>query len=240
MARTFVVADTHGHPELLYELIEKANPDKAKGDVVVHIGDLINAVDESTRGDLECLEYAANIFDVLLVGNHEYPYFATNPLGGFHGFKFKASIEAAIFNIERDKWQPSHCVGNTLITHAGLHPKFWGPRKYIETAEQADKALKTAWGINNLSSVFSNCGYARGGKQEFGGILWADWDEEKSPLFNQLVGHTPQRDGRIKTKIVSGYLTWCTNIDTGAKWDQDNLTGVWLDENGHITEVVHI
>jgi hypothetical protein len=185
----FVVADAHGHHELVTGLMKQEgliddSLARVTDDVVVQIGDLCNCVGRSIDDDLACLELAPEWFDVLLIGNHEHPYF-----GGprFDGFWRDPQVEHAI---RRLPWQAAFPVGEFLVTHAGLGSS-WGIA--------SDGAKGAAWIVNNewernpgRHPFFAQIGRDRGGLDESGGILWADWQEPKSTAgFSQIVGHTP-------------------------------------------------
>lgn len=182
----FVVADAHGRLDLIEGLLKHAGAERGPGRTIVQLGDLANCVASSIADDLAVLEAAPDLFDVLLVGNHEYPY-----LGGdrFAGFWRDPEVESAIRRLD---WKPAYAHGDYLVTHAGLASMWALPPTYGSTAQQNARLLCQAWAHNRRHTYFSQVGRERGGQADHGGILWADWSEEKSTDgFSQIVGHTP-------------------------------------------------
>ena len=196
----------------------------------IQVGDLANCVAEDRDGDIACLDGARDWFDVVLVGNHEHPYF-----GGpkFHGFFHLPDVAERIRTLELSGlYQPAALVGETLITHAGATPD-WG----WETAREAYDAIAAEWiEVGPTSLVFSRIGELRGGRHMLGGILWSDIREPEVQLFRQVIGHTPLDE----LVVADGYEpgTWLyRHVDWGGKHFA-RLAGIWLDENGDFIEAV--
>lgn len=111
-----------------------------------------------------------------------------------------------------------HYEQNFLMTHAGVHQFLinWyvSQKKSIyskhihiinnkevldlNTQEVIDKIIQPATDealidiSRNKSHPWLDAGYARGGIQPVGGIIWLDWNKEFEPIsdLNQIVGHT--------------------------------------------------
>lgn len=233
--KTFVVGDVHGKPDLVECLLTDAGVLDVEGNRVpgvrsIQVGDLANCVADDRDGDLECLDRAASWFDVVLVGNHEHPYF-----GGpaFSGFRHLPEVAERLRLLElAGVYQPAALVGETLITHAGATPD-WG----WESAEEAYDAIAAAWLESPNALVFSRIGQYRGGGHMLGGILWSDIREPKSGEFRQVIGHTPLDE------LVVSYAdgdeqkdSWLLrHVDWGGKHFH-RLAGIWLDEHGDYIE----
>jgi hypothetical protein len=165
----FVVADAHGRLDLIEGLLKKADAGRGLDRTIVQLGDLVNCVASSINDDLETLAAAPDLFDVLLVGNHEHPYFG-GP--GFVGFWRDPEVENAIRKLD---WQAAFSVREFLVTHAGLGEGLGG------NAFDHERKLNAAWReLPDRHPYFVS--------DE--GILWTR-GPKVTPGFSQIIGHTP-------------------------------------------------
>lgn len=241
MSRTLVIADVHGHPDLLEDAlvhaawcVQRADGTladvHAPGDRCIQLGDLMNCVLGSERGDLRCLGIALDLGIELLVGNHEYPL-----LGGgtFSGFYPHASVRDAYSAAAASGHvKPCALVGDVLITHAGLATGLL--REDPDTAVDAFAALDDAWNADPDCPVFDLVGHRRGGRGAVGGVLWSDIHERKVKTFSQMFGHTPH-DGPTLSVRKDG--TWTACIDVGGKGGRV-ICYAWLNEDGSPPELI--
>lgn len=209
----YIVSDIHGRIEELEEALTTngiiKNGKRHTTEPVWQIGDLINAVQSSVDLDLECLAIVPEWIDNVIVGNHEMPYFdPANTFAGFYrhseiGYVMDQMMDAGLFHPYMD-W----C--GTLVTHAGITQSQLNFGTGT-TVEEVQAKLEKEWEAKNYPhALFSDVGRIRYGPNEYGGILWCDFDEEFIPCdFPQIVGHTP---GHLRMKGNS----LC--IDTGAKY----------------------
>lgn len=256
--KTFVFGDIHGRYESLTRLLEAAgilvdgervNPEDY---LVVSIGDLANVVAVDVNGDKECLTALKDgLIDVALIGNHEAPLLF--PSMSFGGYYRDPEVGAVYNHLERmGKLVPSMLIGDTLLTHAGVHRFF-----DFETAQDAHNAIVEVYenwsslnGNNEEKFHFPNniempkymvldaVSAKRGGGYPMGGILWADYDEPKNKRFSQIFGHTPTSKGPVLTEW-KGTGVYHINIDTAAK--KGLLpTGLWVDDDGTIEDYVRV
>jgi hypothetical protein len=210
--RTVLVSDVHGNYKNLKASLIEAGVLNEKGVrltdehnrcKVISIGDLANCAEEDIAGDLKCLQKVGDWIDVLLVGNHEYPYFSPNAT--WSQFKYYKVIHEELQRIEKEgRLKPAILVKDILISHAG-----WDKDNYpsITTAEEAYHSIKDrlsteGWG----NRYFSAIGKSRGGRSKHGGIIWEDFNDLRSP-FPQIVGHTARKRIRVKKNAIC--------IDTG-------------------------
>lgn len=233
--RYFVVPDLHGRMSLasglLFEagLIDERGVRVSRDDVrVVQLGDLANCCAGDRDRDLALLRKARAWFDVILVGNHEHPYF-----GGprFNGFFPLNEVEQAIRNLS---WRPAYAVGGTLLTHAGVTPGwFKGFGGNDLGAADAEAILNAAWKANPARSpFFATISYARGGYAKNGGVIWSDWNRERRDYrFSQVHGHTPVASGPKKRQSPKRG-TFAINLDVGGHGPVSRIVGLWLDEDG--------
>lgn len=189
---------------------------------VIQLGDLVNCVPADRDIDLKTLHYAPDWFDVVLVGNHEHPYYGGHPFLGFFSIP---EVKEALLRIDV---QPCALVGTTLLTHAGVAGRFDLP---AETAAEAADAIRYRWGQDRARDpLFSGVGRARGGSASCGGLLWSDWSEARDHRFDQIHGHTPLDRGPGIRHYTTGRFT--INLDCGGHGNVKRLVGVWLDSDG--------
>lgn len=233
--KEFVVGDVHGNVDLLRNLLIRAGILNGAGKRVDHdtrviqIGDLCNCVVESRDGDMACLDAAPDWLDVVLVGNHEYPYFGGPKFSGFFDFpevgdKLKTLAKSGLI-------QPCVYLEGTLVTHAGvsIDHAYHG----YSTAFDAMTSIENAWFYSRATDpVLTDIGYARGGCARFGGILWSDRHEPKNRSFPQIVGHTPLD----AVTVDLDHNNPIHYIDVGGK-NASRLAGVWV-EGGKVTRTI--
>lgn len=222
----FITADLHGRLDGLEELLRAGGVLNADGTrnrevMSVQLGDLVNVVREDRAEDCNALDAALDgWFDLVLVGNHEHPFF-----GGprFWGYELMSTVADRMEKLaERSMWVPSHYVPelDLLVTHAGWADDLrvsdgGGGWLSPSSAATAHEYLVSAWIDDPTANVFSRIGPARGGHSmaRCGGVLWSDWEEVKLQTFNQLVGHTTGDSVRSQR----GRRRWAVCIDTNAK-----------------------
>jgi hypothetical protein len=202
----YVVSDVHGDYTGLTIALESAGliidkPGrglvKKRGEFVLQIGDLANCVYDSIESDLKCLDKVGsdNWIDAMLIGNHEIPYF--DPGSPFAGFHFNARVNEKLWELYDNGLLLASMVSNlgrdkpALISHAGISQKQLNLGTGT-TAQEVYSKLEQEWFGKNFSHyLFRDCGRARYGPNEIGGVLWCDFDKEFEPTdFPQIVGHT--------------------------------------------------
>ena len=201
-----VFSDVHNEINKTKKIIEKEN-----ADYNICLGDWFDSfnLDDTLHYKLTA-EYLVNEFlpkkknNVTLFGNHDLHYFFKNQhtmCSGFERRKHEAIWEVIPNFSFVDKFKWYIWIDDYLCTHAGLHPNFIDPacknNEDINTflkkeSERADVAL-----TSQMEHWFYNAGFSRGGKQRQGGIVWLDFNDEFECVngLNQIVGHTPQRNG---------------------------------------------
>lgn len=233
---------------------------------VVSIGDLLSGALRDVEGDKESLALSDTWIDKLIVGNHEVEYLMPGGAMVFRGYHPNYDLIQAYKALWRNgKVVPSMVVGETLLSHAGVHHYF-----DFESAAEAHAEIGLVW-RSMLSPdlggpdydlddeewqwpdtscrryTFSNYPLdkqilikgvpkERGGLDPLGGIIWSAWEEQKNPKFNQILGHTPISGGPVLVEYKQAG-TFTLNIDAGAKQGLPPA-GVWLDEHGLVVEYV--
>lgn len=235
--RALVVPDLHGRWWLAQGLLEEAGVVDRHGkrtdwtDVcVIQLGDLANCVAADRDIDLRLLGHAEEWFDVLIVGNHEHPYFG-GPI--FTGFFDIPEIREAVRKLH---WCGCFRIGETLITHAGITSSLALP----QNARQAEAAINEAWASDpGRHPFFAQIGVTRGGWAGQGGLLWSDWAEKRELRgFSQIHGHTPVERGPKRRDEDDRFAI---NLDVGSGWPRTSvrrIVGLWVDESGAPGEYV--
>lgn len=229
--KTFILGDIHGHWEAAKKALVNAGAvtlnkqtgtiTKQMGVEIIQIGDLINGTRDSVEDDIKCLRNIS-MFDYVMVGNHEYPYWHNSLASSFSGFHWSTEISEII---EKNRWRfrPCKSVGGILVSHAGLSREYediW--KDAVSAAAHIDKI----WRINPGDRLFSAVGRARGGSDRYGGILWSDWSEAKTRTFSQILGHTPGAKIRRRQSTTRKTEQICIdlNVKNGAA-----IAGLWVE-----------
>ena len=134
----------------------------------------------------------------LLIGNHEMHYYNQNlACGRFNANYFDKYNEILTGNETKDLFQICKQIENYLFIHAGLIKGWYD--LHVEEFNDLGKTLEEK--LNNAffkkMSIFHEAAWKyRGGWDEFGSPLWADYrefDDEKEhfdPKITQIIGHT--------------------------------------------------
>lgn len=252
MTESFIVPDAHGNWRLVLGLLEQeglvengyVDVRRIRKEVpVIQLGDFGNCVTGSINDDLEALRLVGPIVDLMLVGNHEHPYF-----GGprFDGFAHYDELRRALLRLnDLDLIRAAHEVDGILLTHAGVTGDADAIDKWYGGGE--NKAAEMAHGLNTLwrngdfgHGMFSAIGRSRGGLNALGSILWSDWSEPKCTLFPQIFGHTVGKTWRVggtnggpnfsltppNGRVPLQVQTLC--MDIGAGKHSTKILGCWI------------
>ena len=216
-----IVADPHNHHTKLDTILKKED-----GDINICLGDWFDSFSLDDPSDYTATaKYLKDVFlpnpkNYTLFGNHDIHYLFNTSVtwcSGYEPWKYKAidKVLGSDRSSIREKFHWFIVVDDILLTHAGLDQRLLPPVcvtnervfKYLE--EQSNDAnIK----INiNERHWFYEAGYARGGRNKSGGIVWCDFDEEFQPIdeLKQIVGHTNQyRTGKAAQYHREGF----TNI----------------------------
>lgn len=141
-------------------------------------------------------------------GNHDIHYAFPNrgfECSGYQQWKYFTILDKLDGKRIWDKFKFYHIVdGKLLLSHAGLH-KHWVPKEIHALREDRPRFLneisnflnaEIVKGMRNESWIF-HAGLARWGRQQYGGLIWCDFNVEFNPVrgLNQVFGHTPQDKG---------------------------------------------
>lgn len=265
--RTAIISDIHGDLSLLRGIlvaigaVDSLTGAKQPGWRIYSIGDLVNRAsmpyylkvppsatreqrDQLLLGeqarDFACLEQAELWLDGACLGNHECADLGGLQFSGYDGTP--SPIQDRVKTLYHKGWyMPSLAVGRWFISHAGIHPRFWGDEYGVDvegrTAAEISEDVNTQYAkvihgpdLPTFSRGWMDAiGEERWGgpfrMKRGGGLFWCGWEAlaegylehfegENLPddALHQMVGHTPQKDGPRKAGKFP-----LVNIDVGAK-----------------------
>lgn len=148
MSKYFLVPDLHGELDMATGLLQQEGfLDAEFGRInydttLVQMGDFLNCVASSVVDDQRCLDHE-DLFDVLLVGNHEHPYFGGPAFSGFHCdyvmmHRLKSLDSRGRYSVALD------CDG-VLVTHAGVTTELFGTDAATRTSKGWANKLNYLW-----------------------------------------------------------------------------------------------
>lgn len=242
MSKILVLGDIHGR-----NFWKKPCENLNNYDKVVFLGDYFDPYDFEKITIIDCINNFKEIIElkekydekiVLLIGNHDYPYYSKDYFNFSwyhcrHSSKFHKAI-ADLFETNRDKFKLAHVEEDILFTHAGVESG-WLENVVKCKETEIDKICDTLNSLQNnvdgqskLYSITSE----RGGRDKYGSCIWADvhdimWDVDsiKNPetivkpihKIKQVFGHTIQAFYGEDRKIVFGdamEFDNCKMVDT--------------------------
>jgi hypothetical protein len=199
--KTLILSDIHTKIDKLAVVFSEVDYDEA-----VFLGDWFDEWDDTVDSNVKTYHCLANLMNQdnhhFLYGNHDIMYFYHGNhtmCSGYAWEKWMALTDVFDMKKVEEKFKFYHKVDDWLLTHAGLtnhiaEQKIEGKitlEKAVKLLEDetpdAMKCLKT-----RQKHWFYGAGKARGGSEDFGGILWCDaFDEFRViPDVNQIFGHT--------------------------------------------------
>jgi len=217
--KVITIGDVHGR-----DYWKDVDPDKY--DLIVFVGDY---TDSFTASNLEIKVNLLAIIAfakanpgkvILLLGNHDLPYFWGESHSAISGFRPVAIWDLhIIFRDNRELFQTAYQIDNYIWTHAGIHAGWYDRympdaiKKYELTGNLADQLNHLF--ERNFDPLFA-ISHHRWGSAREGGPFWADWNEMyRKPLqgYHHIFGHS-FREKPIKTYNKKGNTT-ITCVDRG-------------------------
>ena len=244
-----VVGDVHNRLEKFRHLLIKSGAIESDGKTknedifVIQLGDLFSlGYDEK---EIQLARFAEKYVDEFLIGNHELPAIYWDPEKvWFNGWEERDERVANLVKKRYDEggYKAASCVGDWLITHAGLQAPFQD-----DFVRNGDDAFQVAYNLNGaffeaqrseLSlEVFENVDTWRAGPYgaSHGGIFWGDWRSftNNRGSYPQIVGHTGAFGPRFyPTKSNQQPPAW--NVDSR----DGDVCGVFTQNEGMTWELV--
>jgi hypothetical protein len=195
-----VVSDVHGDIERLrfvlaeLGLIDDQGQRLPADTTLIQIGDLVDGRDPA---DAETLRFGSQVFDVILAGNHEAALLGGKSFGGQP--VADPEVRSGLNRLVReDRLQAAYNAHGVLITHAGVNRHLYQENDPDRLAEAINEeftffAYRTS---HQPTALFAHTAHrGRGGRDEFGGVLWQDFSQlvqpdQHDPTLRQLVGHS--------------------------------------------------
>jgi hypothetical protein len=199
MARAIdvVIGDVHARTDALYTLLREigvidSGGRRRRAGWIVQVGDLLDRR-AAPEANLETAQLAADVLDVVLVGNHEWRLLVDSD--GDNG--------AALATLAAQGWPDAACASaGWLITHAGVHPRL--ALDLPANADDCAAEINHRWHRDRRHAsrdpLFTWVGPERGGPDPCGGIFWMhndEWPTAKTTPWGQISGHVPQREPRL-------------------------------------------
>ena len=250
-----VLPDIHGrtfwkepcrHPEKYEKIVflgDYFDPYDFEGISVEDAIDNFNEILELKRNNMEKV--------VLLLGNHDLPYFSTTYYG-FSWYHCRHSDEyhdviARLMDDNREFFQLAYAYRDILFTHAGVEYEWlamtvqcidWDVNTICDTL---NGLLKTTDGLEKLYCITPS----RGGSDRYGSCIWSDVDDmmrstlrpiEMNPIkeLKQVFGHSLQAFYDFNETVSYGEAVEfenCKMIDTAQAYE---LEGLWhTDQHRH-------
>lgn len=219
MSKILVIPDIHGRKFWIKptENIDDYNKVIFLGDYLDPYGFEFITVQEAIDNFMDIIEFKKKNMDkvILLLGNHDMPYFSKyyKELSRYNSrySSTYAPVISGVFNKYKYMFQIAYTQDDILFTHAGCS-QGWIVDNFGEDFDNADlnkftevlnELIKTEDGLKSLRRI----GYERGGDDRFASCIWADKNEiwrcykmrenpeyKIHPIQNikQVFGHTLQ------------------------------------------------
>lgn len=236
--KIIVIPDIHTH----YEKAERICK-KYKNHKFVFIGDYFDNFNDTPEDNRFTAEWLVESLKkpnrIHLIGNHDECY---HPKLNLYcsGFSIpKKEVINKVMKIEDwDNLKYFHYENKWLFSHAGINKHWFSDPIQGVSVEKIEDIIKDAC-TKQLMGDTDNAIWAsdkyRGGKHEWGGILWQDWRKmELIPKLKQCVGHTPlPKIQKISDNIVNAHIL---NVDSSAMKIYMSEV-IEIDENGNTTVI---
>ena len=225
--RILILSDPHQEIEKMMRIIKAEAADE-----VVCLGDWFDSFFNTSKYHIEqtCAQLARFVCTPnchTLWGNHDLHYFYPSQFTMCTGYTKHNEIEICNYlgvskHTIADKFKWYIKVDDFLCTHAGIATH--NLNQYLATTS-VDKQIEFEAVDANIklkteqSHWFYRAGKARGGKQQRGGIVWLDFDNEFEPIqgLKQIVGHTYSktiRPHRLDSSFNSNeWLNFCIDCN---------------------------
>ena len=190
--KILIIPDIHTNYLDAELIISSEHPDK-----VIFLGDYFDNFDETPESADQTaywLSHSLNNKDrIHLIGNHDVSYMTDLIHLRCSGFSELKRHAINMHRIRWDKMKLYHFLDDWLCTHAGVSKMFFEKYTKLDLPDFMQESTKDLENINNseYQHRFLQAGKSRGGKHEYGGIVWCDYDEFKDiPGQKQIFGHT--------------------------------------------------
>lgn len=192
--KTISIGDIHG--KSIWDTINPNNYDK-----IIFLGDYVDSFEINNSIILENLlniiRFKKDNPDkvILLWGNHDLQYLFSYNSDGCSGYRPEMYDQLhQIFNDNKQLFQMSYQINDTIWAHAGIHQGWFTQRfeKLVKKLPDMSIYLQLNTAFYEKHDSLFDVGHRRGGYHDVGGPFWCDKEELKSsPIkkYHQIVGH---------------------------------------------------
>lgn len=259
-SKTYLIfSDLHHRYKIVEFIISTLREERKRQiDQIIFLGDYFDSKQHTTLDDAEgTAEWLHNSLQqpdrVHLVGNHDAPYFLTNPAASSvracptdywcPGFSIEKLhlIRKHITEEDIAKIKAMHYANDFLFSHAGileqLIPSNLDKHEGATDAERITSYVNSEYKELFVDKKIYDRPYpvfkygARMGEPFPGGVTWADWNDEFVPIpgLNQIVGHTPAnyyRENSLPELVSINYAVDTANQHVYIMQEGSNLLEV--------------
>ena len=237
--KILVIPDIHTHYEKAERICRKYSDHK-----IVFLGDYFDQFNDTPDDNLFTAEWLKESMSkpnrIHLRGHHDEQYDPRISVfcSGFSGSK-KTAINSVLSVEDWDKLKYFHFENTWLFSHAGVNLHwFSNPLDDKINIDDLQSKIDNAVVLQRTGNP-DNCIWAsdkmRGGRHQFGSILWADWRKlDLIPNLKQCVGHTPlHRITSLTDNIINAKNI---NVDCSAITYMSEVLQV--EENGNVNILI--
>jgi hypothetical protein len=222
--KTVIIGDLHGIPDW-HPILEFEKPGRC-----VFVGDYFDSFDVSAAEQIfnfkriiEWKESNPGTEVILLIGNHDYHYFAGMPHGDTTGFQANAyhTIQYAIEE-NRHHMRMAYQFDNIICSHAGIGLT-WLEMNGWDGNQPIVKYVNDLWRYKPGS--FDHRGYHPSGDSMGETPIWIrprslmkDWSPEYRDAFVQVVGHTTRSSIDMQGKSTGGRFYFIDTMQTSGEY----------------------
>lgn len=219
-----ILGDIHGNFEKARAFL-KFKPEEEH----CFVGDYVDSFEESDEDILRTLKLCIESDAILLLGNHDLHYFKEPPFmcSGRRGWMAKGLEDIFEAFVAEGRFKPAIYIDGFLVTHGGISEGLGNSlqtkcrTKLIEKINSEWKSyLETRFlrkpNMPRVQSKIFNIGVARGGRDSFSGIFWADYRSDKLFGVPQVFGHSKTPLGAVMNLSKDPFKT---SLNMGGKHD---------------------
>lgn len=236
--RTLCIGDCHGHldrleallvqEDIIHECADSGLIRHNRDVEVVQLGDLGHYGADTQARDRSIWMAAPHWLDTILWGNHDRACWDGRHFFMGYTKPFPETLDAIKACVKEGKVRLADEAHGFLLTHAGLHASY----KYNK-APQASAAETAAWlqyhededgQDEDFLAIRDAISTSRGGRSNYGGILWRDASESLHKPYRQVFGHSSKDKVRTYQTGKTG-SSYC--VDVGNQFN-GRLAAIWL------------
>lgn len=216
-----ILGDIHGNFEKARAFL-KFKPEEKH----CFVGDYVDSFEESDEDILRTLKLCIESDAILLLGNHDLHYFKEPPFmcSGRRGWMAKGLEDIFEAFVAEDRFKPAIVTDGFIVTHGGVSEGLGNSLQAGKNADNILSKIESEWkgyletrflrkpNMPRIQSKIFNIGFARGGRDSFSGIFWADYRSDQLYGVPQVFGHSRTPIGNI-VNIGKKNAFWAIGCD---------------------------